>query len=337
MRGRNGRMAARRAAAAANAAQSPRSHELEGPAVDAGTGPRLADVVTAPSALQSPARAPEGCSFVSTGSQRFGARAPFCRKPSGASAPRGRRCVPRVLPVMKRHTRLDRVAASADADNTSDPCSRFAPQAHGEPHTDRSDARAPRRKLASRRHRDRVARRGAGVPPRRRRASRLPALRHQGDAGAAADRERRRRPLRLRAAGDRARLRLARRHRDARRPRRRHAGARWRRLRRARLRRACAARRGSRIGARGARGRADGAAQQLLGQARRHDRDRDPYGRAAGRLLGARSPGAAAHPRRAVRADRPAARARRARRRRLLGAELGHAAVGDGARRLRAS
>ena len=101
-------------------------------------------------------------------------RRPRSRLPQtlGREAPRGRRCVAGVLPVMKRHTRLDRAHAPADADRTGDPCSRFAPQAHGEPHTDRSDARAPRRKLASRRRGDCLASRRVGIPPRRRRACR---------------------------------------------------------------------------------------------------------------------------------------------------------------------
>ena len=102
---------------------------------------------------------------------------------------------------------------------------------------------------------------------RRHRAAGLSALRGQGAAGAAADRERRRGPAGLEPKGDRARLRLPFRRARACRDGARDAGEGRARRKRARMRRPLAAQRAGlpRDGAFG--GDAERAAQQLFGQA----------------------------------------------------------------------
>ena len=74
--------------------------------------------------------------------------------------------------------------------------------------------------------------------------------------------------------------------------------------------------------------RADPAPQQLLGQARGHAGDGGAHAGADGRLLGRRPSRAAAHPPRARRNFGRRTGRGRAGRRRLLGAQLGHAALG---------
>ena len=132
-------------------------------------------------------------------------RSPDCRPCAGARLRHGDRqrggvfasavALRRELAALRARP-IERVAVS------------IAPCSHDRPRPHRSHPRPARREPPSRCHRHRRCGRAEPREHRRCRPARLPALRRQGAAGAAAGRERRRRPLRLRQCRAGARLRL---------------------------------------------------------------------------------------------------------------------------------